>query len=247
MMFTKSSGAMYEQIKADLVAKIQSGEYKSDNRLPSERQMEELYQVSRVTIRKAVDDLVHQGVLIRRQGAGTFVANRKLTVSMRELKGIMEELQDNGLSPESQLCQCQYLAYSPDLQDIWNTLNVSESEQVFFVQRLYSHQEMPLVIENNYFPAYLGEELEVFNLEKNILYKALSMIGHPVERAQQIMSARLADTQERKLLQLKQNIAVLNLERLNLSAENEPLLFARGVFAGDKYSYTTMLHRGAGM
>ncbi|MFI3207507.1 MAG: GntR family transcriptional regulator [Eubacteriales bacterium] len=242
-MIKRGNLTIYEQIKKDIVGKIEDGEYESGQCLPSERSMETIYSASRVTVRRAIEELEKDGILERRQGAGTFVKKFKTPKSSSALCGILEEFAERNIEITCQVTTCDYIDYRGEIAEIWEKLEVEKTERVYFVERLMLAEGCPILIEKNFFPVEIGREFENFNMSKDIIYKGLDMIGYGVNHASQEIFARMAKEEEKRLLRKNEDFAALVFDRVNYSVTGEVILYAEAVYTNDKYKYNMYLKR----
>lgn len=242
-MIIKDNVPMYEQIKGDILQKIESNIYILGQKLPSERELAELYNVSRVTIRQSVEDLVNRGYLQKRPGSGTYVKEARIEQPMARLSGIVDELQQQGFAVKIDVIETTFEKYSGQNKYLWNKLNRPDQEQIYKIKRaLYANGE-PLLIDYNYFPEEIGLKYDNFDLSKDVIFKGLEDMGYRIDYAEQKISARAATASQAKLLKISQGEVVLDVERIVYSHNEIPLVFTRAAFAGDKYSYSVILKR----
>ncbi|OON97971.1 MAG: hypothetical protein ATN32_05030 [Candidatus Epulonipiscium fishelsonii] len=242
-MIKKDNLTVHQQIKKDLILRINSKEFIEFNKLPSERSLSEFYKVSRVTIRHAIDDLVKEGVLEKKQGSGTYISTKLNTMPIIPLKGALEEFNEIGVEVECKLIKNIYINCNSENKYIWDKLNISQTCQLFFMERLILLTGKPILIEKNYFPLEIGIEFENFNMSRDIIYKGLSLIGYSVSYAHQSICSRLATKEEMKLLNVQYPYAVLVFCRENYTSNDQLALYAEGIYSGEDYKYILALKR----
>ena len=143
-----SSVALYQQLINEIKESIQTGELKSGDRLMTEGEFSKEYDVSRITVRKAIEVLVEEGILIKKQGIGTFVADKKLTRDGSIFMGFTESCRLDGKVPSSRLLSADLSEASGVDQ---RNLNLEEGEMVIRVRRLRFCDGTPTVLEMNHF------------------------------------------------------------------------------------------------
>lgn len=156
---------LYQQVMDRLRAEIETGAYAPGDQIPTEFELAEYYQVGRVTVRRAVDELVSEGYLTKQQGRGTFVNAPKLVRKVRQesnVQSFSEACRENGMACTSRLIALRRVPASPEKARF---LGVPEQADLLVVSRLRMADGVPVMLENNYFP-YEGfsfleqEELE---------------------------------------------------------------------------------------
>ena len=207
-------GPLYLKLRQTLEEAITSGKLNYGDALPAERDLADHANVSRVTVRKAVDDLVKDGLLVRRHGSGTFVAKpvAKVQQSLSLLTSFTEDMARRGMNVRSQWLDRGLYAPSPEEM---MTLGLSPSERVARVARLRIADDMPLAIERASLaatvlpdPGGIGESL----------YSALEATGNRPVRAIQRLSAKNLSDAEAALLGAAPGSASLNIERISYLA-----------------------------
>src|SRR5438132_967176 len=162
---------MYYQIMSQLREKISEGEYTVDSALPPERELAETYEVSRMTIRQAIAELVNEGLLVRRKGIGTFVAPPKLEQALSSLTSFTEDMAQRGMKAGSRV-----LSFKETLPDpaTGKTLGLSAEETIFECVRLRLADEEPMALETTMLVAAFFPGLQREDLENRSLYKVLA-------------------------------------------------------------------------
>ena len=142
---------LYQQVLEDIKASIASGAYPPGSRIPSEAELSELYGVSRVTVRRAIEELSGEGYLVRRQGKGTYVNQRKLTRKIRQTSDVQSFsslCQQMGMTPGAQVLERQIVPVQAEEQRFFG----DTCTQLVYVSRLRTADGIPIMTENNYFP-----------------------------------------------------------------------------------------------
>lgn len=225
---------LYRQLARNLRQHIGNGGIIPGEALPSERDLSELSGMSRVTVRKGIEELVAEGVLFRKQGAGTFVARRIETAgsALSSFSG------DARLRGEVSAVVWMIRTYGRPTEEEAELLEVGATSQVARLGRVrYSNGE-PLAIEHAVVPANFLPDIE---LVKDSLYAALEHNGHkPIEGIQRVR-ASLANPTEAGILCIKQNAEVLRIERLTKTAQGRPVEVTHSVYRGDRYDFVTKI------
>jgi len=230
---------IYYQIEAALKQQIENGLLQPGDLIPSEREFAEAHQISRMTVRQAISNLVNAGYLIRQKGRGTFVANKKIVMQLSGLTSFSEEMEHLGLEPTSELLSYQMIAAE---MTIANKLGIREGANVYELKRLRIANDQPLALETVYIPEQL---LPGLNQEVAItsLYAFAEASGLNLGRASQTFESRLATKEEAQHLGLSVNSPVLSVEQLTFLATNQPFEYVISAYRGDRYTFTVEMER----
>ncbi len=228
---------LYLQLKRSIEEAVNAGALGPGDALPSERDIAVKAEVSRVTVRKAVQDLVRSGLLVQRHGSGTFVAPRvnRVEQPLSRLTSFTEDMARRGMNVRSHWLDRGLYAPSPEEM---MTLGLSATERVTRVARLRIANDTPLAIERASLaaailpdPGAIGESL----------YSALEATGHRPVRAIQRLSAKNLSDAEAALLGAAPGSASLNIERISYLATGKVVEFTRSVYRGDTYDFVVEL------
>ena len=154
----KKKIAQYKQIEHDLTDKIIMGFYKKDDLIPTEMELSKMYGVSRVTIRKATDNMVAKGYLYRTSGVGTFVKQVSVTSKVTSLRGFTDEITDLGMVPRSEV---DAFSLQKVPRHIANILNLNEGDMVFYIKRKRFADDELFVIETTWMSADLYPDMSI--------------------------------------------------------------------------------------
>ena len=153
---------LYKDIAKKLRARINSDEFAVGDLLPTERQLMQEYQVSRVSIRKAIEELVALKLIEKRRGSGTYVTHKAIIHQLNPLRGGLEWAQHEGVVLPNQILA------SPNLyadSEIANQLNLDTTDRVYQIKRLRIYDDRPQIFEESYMPVALFPELSIRVLE----------------------------------------------------------------------------------
>ena len=233
-------GPLYLQLKRWIEDAIKGGAINPGDALPSERDLALKVDVSRVTVRKAVLQLVQEGVLVQRHGSGTFVApeTQRVEQSLSQLTSFTEDMARRGMAVRAEWLDRGLYVPSPEETII---LGLSSGEKVARISRLRLTGDMPLAIER---ASLSGAVLSNPGSIKDSLYKHLDLTGNrPVRAIQRIRAANLSDDDAR-LLQVPSGSAGLHIERTSYLASGRVIEFTRSIYRGDTYDFVAELRLG---
>lgn len=239
--YREGRGPRYLQLYRHLATAISSGRLEPDSQLPPERDLAEIADVSRVTVRKAVSQLVTDGLIEQRRGAGSFVrsAAPRLEQSLSRLTSFTEYMAARGLTSTSQVLG---RGLFPPMPDESIALGLPASERVARIERLRSADGTPMALERSSLPTDILPDPQ---LVLTSLYSVLRDRGlAPVRAIQRITAANLGP-QEAALLNLPEGAAVLRIDRTGYLGSGRPVEFTRGFYRSDIYDFVAELRLDA--
>jgi GntR family transcriptional regulator len=220
----------------DLVESLNVGEA-----IPSERQLAGDLGVSRLTVRAALDDLVREGYLLRRRGAGTFVAEPKVSKGMG-ISSFSEDMRQRGLTPGSRTLELQVVPAGARLGRI---LHVSPAEPVVVAKRLRLADGEPMAIELLHVREALLPGLSAVDLEQDSFYDLLAgRYGIEIVGGEQTVEPTVTDEEESETLGVPLHSPALLFERVTRSPTGEIVEFTVSIYRGDRYRIVSELGRG---
>jgi GntR family transcriptional regulator len=233
-------GPLYLQLKRWIEDAVRRGAIKPGDALPSERDLAARVDMSRVTVRKAVQHLVREGVLVQRHGSGTYVAPQpnRVEQSLSQLTSFAEDMARRGMAVRSVWLDRGVYAPSPE-ETV--TLGLGSSENVARVARLRISGETPLAIERAALSADILPDPESIGTS---LYAHLDKSGHRPVRAIQRIRAVSLEEEDAALLEVSPGVASLHIERTSYLASGRVVEFTRSIYRGDTYDFVAELRLG---
>ena len=233
----------YYQLANILRDQISNGKLEAHQPIPSERQLETIYSVSRTTIRQAIDLLVRQGFLYREHGRGTFVSPQKLQKGISELTSFTEDMKQRGLVPGQKILEIG-IAQAPE--KVLQHLELPEgSDQVLRIERLRLGDGLPMGLQTSFYCLPEGQTITRQELEEvGSIYKLLQEKFHliPTE-ADETLEVTLATPREASFLQIEPGSPLLLSERTTYSQYRRVFEFVKILYRGDRYRYLAKLNR----
>lgn len=227
----KSPIPLYYQLENIIRKRIEEGIYKVDEKIPSERTLSEELDISRMTISKAINNLVEEGVLYRKRGQGTFVSKNKIDF-FPGLMGFTEIMESKGMKPLSKVISQSVIM--PDRQ-LCEKLQISEDEKVIFTQRLRLADNEIINLEKSYVPYSLCSKLLEVDLSVESIYKLLTDEGYKPLKAEQQVQAILSNEKLSELLEINVDEPILKRKRVTYS-KNIPIEYTINYYRGDIYT-----------
>ena len=233
----------YFQLANILREKIENGEFPAQDAIPSERQLEEQYNLSRPTIRQAIDLLERQGYLYRVHGRGTFVSPPKLQKGMLELTSFSEDMRNRGLMPGGRILEFGYLKPSAKIA---KQLGLNDKDaQVLRIKRLRTGNGEPIGLQDSYLALDGGQVITREEIEqKGSIYAILQQkFGIYPTEADETLEVTLATPEEAELMQIPVSSPLLLNERTLWSQDRKAIEFVSILYRGDRYKYFVRLTR----
>ncbi|HSR19533.1 MAG TPA: GntR family transcriptional regulator [Anaerolineales bacterium] len=233
----------YYQLSNILRERILNGKLEAHHPIPSERELEKIYRVSRTTIRPAIDILVRQGFLYREHGKGTFVSPPKLQKGISELTSFTEDMKRRGLAPGQKILM---LGYVEPPENVRAQLELPlDRKEVLCVDRLRLGDDSPMGLQTSYYNlpdglTFSREELEAIGSIYALLREKLHLI--PTE-ADETLEVTVASAHEASLLRVKAGSPLLLSQRTTYSQTRRVIEFAKILYRGDRYRYFAKLTR----
>lgn len=235
---------LYFWLSNMLRARIESLEHPSGTRLPTERGLAEVYRVSRVTVRQALDMLAREGLIRRDRGrsGGTFVRDAPARTPTDKLSGSFDTL-----FSKRHVSRIDVLAFDvrPSNAAISAVLRVPAGTPVRYVERILVTPVGAVAHVRNFLPLTRARRLTRSDLETMMLQEALRKHGTRLVRVEDEVEAALADTHEAGLLDLRPGRPLLSLRRVFFAARNEPVNLTLLLIASDRYKMTVTLRKAA--
>lgn len=237
----KNGIPLYYQVMRSLKEDVLTGRFHPEERLPSEAELTEMFSVSRVVVRQALQMLEDQGLVVRSKGRGTFVASELASDEAPVLSGYIEDFLRVGGALNVKVIEFGLIKASPDLAAVFK---VPEGSDLFHVKRLRSVQSWPFSVVDNYLPYEIGKMLPMAYLEDEPLMTLIEKhVGIPIEWASQVFQAVSADTTLAGLLDIDAMAPILKMILTAYTAENRAVNHAAVHFRSDRYNHHGYLRR----
>ena len=222
---------LYYQIRENLREKIHNHEYAPGSMIPTEAELCEYYGVSRVTVRRAILDLVQEGLLTRGQGKGTFVAESYGLTKVNGVQSFTQELLGVNLRPAAKVLSCRVRPAGQSLRQI---LELPEGEQVITISRLRLANHEPCMVEVMNFPYRLVAGLEREDLTQSVYQLLKNRYGCEIVNARDVMEAIIVGEYESRLLELPMPSAGMRSNRTGFDAMNRPVEYTTHIIPAKK-------------
>jgi len=231
-MIEELNKPLYSQIQEYIAELILSGKLAPDAKIQSERDFSEDLGVSRMTVRKAITELVNEGLLERKHGSGTYVAKPKITYESHELANYVQAMQARNIAAASQLLEFDEIVASRRLAE---SLKIEIGNQIYRVSILRFANRVPVILERVFIPCSLCPYLEEWDLEKSSVYDLLTDIYHiNPGRISQTVEAVIATDTVALQLRVSEGFPMLMLSRIISGKESQkPVVYSQDFLRSD--------------
>lgn len=240
---TPAFSPLYQQIKGLILQSLQSSEWKPGESIPSEMELAARYRVSQGTVRKAIDELANDNLLVRKQGKGTFVATHaEHQVQYRFLKLVPDQGDLNTEGPaQREIVDCKRQRASAEIA---RALALRTGDAVLQVRRVLSFAGVPTILEDLWLPGgpfkgLTAERLADYHGPMYALFE--TEFGVRMVRADEKIRAVLPDTTQSQLLQVPGSTPLLSVERIAYTYNDTPMELRRGIYRTDSHHYHNAL------
>lgn len=232
---------LYYQLKEIFKAKIDRGEWSPGQLIPTENDLISFYKVSRTTVREAVNALVIEGKLEKKQGKGTTVCREKMEEKLGRLTGFAEEMQSRGLVPGARVIETKEVVPPDVVRE--KLLPGNNETKVLYIQRIRLANEEPIAIERSYWPLEIGALFKDYDLSTIAFYSVLEERGIRLRYADENISAIATKKSDAALLGIETKIPLMRMERISYSTQGNPVEFTITDYRSDRYMYKVRLQR----
>ncbi|MFH5832825.1 GntR family transcriptional regulator [Halalkalibaculum sp. DA3122] len=240
-MMLKEGIPRHKQITEWLRTQIEKGYYQADEKLPSENELCQKFDVSRVTVRKALQTLENEGQIYRSQGLGSFVCDDRPRQSFIQLTDFEEDMHRAGLKPSSEVLQFKPV---PATDRIAGILKIDPDSTVVRLDRLRLGDGQPIAFDITWLPMFYGQLVEGYDLQGKTIYDILENdFDIPVEKGYFRMEAENASEEIAEHLNVNTGAALLLIDRLSLTVGDKPIYYQKRYYRSDRIVYELTAER----
>ncbi|WP_339234423.1 GntR family transcriptional regulator [Oceanobacillus sp. FSL W7-1281] len=229
---------LHVQLKKIIEQKIYNGDY--TEKIPSERELMDEHYVSRSTVRQSIEQLVREGILVRKPGKGTFIAVRTINDWLGSLHSTSENIEKMGMAPGARLVASQEIDLVGRLKE------VTGLDKAHHFKRIRYANDIPMGIERHYYPVALGKKLSQFNLDEEAFYELLEReLKVNTFQAEQEIRAGISTRDDSELLNIPEGTSIIIAERKITDVHGAFVEFERAYYRADMYSFKITLSRNS--
>jgi GntR family transcriptional regulator len=234
---------LYEQIKLILRDQIIQSEYKPGSLLPTESELCQRFQVSRITVSQALNDLERTGLIQRIRGKGSVVSIKPVSNPLERITGFTEAMRNNGVKPGSKILSCELIDGDFDLLSSFG-LPTSLPQKFYQFRRLRYVNDIPAVIFTSTVPRELGLKMQERGVENASFYKLYEeILGRKIIRNETTLTPIVATPDIIEILQVKPGSPQFHYTGLSYVEGGVPVELAIGIFRGDLFQFTSTIYR----
>jgi GntR family transcriptional regulator len=231
----------YHQLKMYLLSEIESGNWLAQQKLPSETEFCERFDISRTVVRQAIKELQIQGHLATKKGLGTFISRPKIiTGFVQNLVGFYEEFTKRGYKVTTKIEQLKVEHVSPRIADM---LRIAAGEPVIRLSRLRKLNNEPSAYVTTYIPQAICPQLLETDLENKSLYTFLEKYGLELHKGHRYIGVTLANEYEASLLNIEVGAPLIELDHVTYLKDGRPLEYFHALHRGDRSKFEVELVR----
>lgn len=232
-----SPNPLYIQIKDTILDYLEHKDVNKNTLLPSERELSELFQVSRMTVRKSLDLLTDDGILFRVPGKGTYTKVSKIEQPLLVLTSFTEAIKQEGYTPGSKLLDLQELTGS---DYICQQLGICVASRVIFIKRLRYVDNLPFCLACSYLPYHLGKDLTEIELQNESLYSLFYKKSNvSIKKTKLFIEAIDADKTDALFLTIKSGSSLFYLHGTVKDQNDKIIEYFEVKYRGDKLKFST--------
>lgn len=232
----------YHRLFVILSEGIRSGKYPPGELLPSENVLCKTYSMSRVTVRRALDQLVEDGLVAKHHGQGTIVKITPAEQNKNRVSGLLTDLVAQGIKFTTKTLQWGEVAANADVS---SALGLRTGDRCLLIQRVRYHNKLPISVASIYLPTAIGKQLKRRNASSQLVIKMLEDTSAPAEQVAYKLSAGLADGQIADWLELPAGSPVLRMRGIASNRQGKSIYYQDSVYHPERYEYGFSLQRDA--
>lgn len=242
-MDLKEGIPLHKQISDWLKQEIESGALTSDEKLPSENELSQKFDVSRVTVRRALQTLENEQLIYRCQGLGSFVTDQRTHQSFSILNDFTEELEGSGMEASSKLISFEQVDIG-DRKDLLSYLDIKNKTIAVQLERIRLGDGEPIAYDITWMPIFYGQLIEGYDLEQTTIFKILEdEFDIPIEKGCYRIEASMADEKLGKYLDVDTQTPLLLMNRISYTIGEKPVYYQKRYYRNDKMVFELMAER----
>lgn len=230
---------LYQQVKEDIKNAIEQGRYKAKEKIPSEPELSAEYSVSRITLRRAVEELCNEGYLIKRQGQGTFVSTPRIHRKMaggNRMESFTKTCLNYGMKAGARMLSRQIVPARKEEQEFFG---LGPDDLLIYLERLRTADGLPIFLENQFFPYQEFKGLMEENLNDVSLFEAIERITgrKPVDSTRRTLEVTRASADQAQKLGVPLGEPLMHLNSYFIDQAGKPLCIGRQDYIGSRYMF----------
>jgi GntR family transcriptional regulator len=239
-----AASTLYAKVEEALAMEIAQGEYRPGDQLPTEEELLQRFQVSRITVRRAIQNLVRRDLLEIRRGLGTFVLSPRIEAELTKLTGFVEDMHAVGRKATARVISRGIVAASARVAE---RLELTKGIKVMQIKRVRLADDTPISFDETYLPLGLGKQIVRNDLRRRPIFTLLEEeYGVPLVEAVYELEAVTASESIAEALQIRVGAPIFQIERTSMTSGNKPVDYEVLSYRGDLVRFVTKLRRDPG-
>jgi GntR family transcriptional regulator len=240
-MINKNSPVpIYHQLEEYIKQQIENGSLEEESVIPSEREFAERFQISRMTVRQAINNLVSEGYLNRQKGRGTFVTKKKVEQELQGMTSFTEDMLSRGMNPSSTLLSFKII---PADKKTALALKIEDADTVYIIKRIRLADGAPMALETAYIPVKIVPGLTEENSNLSLYQYIEENLALSISEATQEIEASTANHLDAETLEITIGDPILLIERISYLQEGIPFELVKSTFRADRYRFIHTMKR----
>ena len=236
-----SPSTLYTKVEETIAAEIADGEYRPGDQLPTEDELLQRFEVSRITVRRAIQNLVQRGLLEIRRGRGTFVLEPRIEAELTKLSGFVEDMNAAGRKASARVLNQGVVSATARIAE---RLQLGRGARVMRIERVRLADGLPVSFDQTYLPLALGRKIVRNDLRMHPIFTLLEEeYGVPLLEADYALEAVAASKVVAEALQITVGTPILQIERTSKTTNDEPVDYEVLSYRGDLVRFVTKLLR----
>jgi GntR family transcriptional regulator len=233
--------ALYTKVEETIAAEIADGEYRPGDQLPTEDRLLQRFEVSRITVRRAIQNLVQRGLLEIRRGRGTFISEPRIEAELTKLSGFVEDMNVAGRKASARVLYQGVVSATARIAD---RLQLGRGTRVMRIERVRLADGLPVSFDQTYLPLALGRKIVRNDLRMQPIFTLLEEeYGVPLLEADYALEAVAASKIVADALDLTVGTPIFQIERTSRTTNHEPIDYEVLSYRGDLVRFVTKLFR----
>lgn len=232
---------LYGKVEEVLASEIARGEVKPGDRLPSEDQLLARFGVSRITVRRAIQNLIQRGMVEIRRGHGTYVLAPKVSQELSRLTGFVEDMAVHGRKASAKVLSQDVVAAN---STVARQLRIARGTHVVRIERVRLADSVPMSFDETYLPLEIGERIVRNDLRVKPIFTLLEEeFGIPLAEAEYVLEAAAASAHVAEALAVTRGAPIFRIERTSFTSMGQPIDYEILSYRGDLIRFVTRLAR----
>lgn len=236
---------LHYQLKNMLKEAIKAGHWGMGDLFPTDKELMERHSLSSTTVRRAISELVNEGLLERRPGKGTFVRRTPIEETLGRLTGFFEEMSRQGFTPSAAKVRTGEATIADGEIAAYPGIKRFGGQEMFFIEKVQNINGKPIVYLISFWPQEYGRRIARHDLEQEGIYQVVAQdLGLVLTKADQVIYAGIANKHMAGMLEVKPGFPVLIVERVTYAGD-EAVEYSYNVYRADQYKYHVTLYHNS--